>query len=221
MAAFCGRRAIILREIELQERMMLRTGFAMFVCVSSASATILHDESVSGDLPGDRLTPAVANFLPGLNDLIGTTVSFDRDYITATIPQGHQLTGIELISFGPTGSANRGFAGFEQGQTISTDPTSGSSMGLFGWIVFGAFDTGFNLLPDGLIPGEDLPAVPSVVPDAASAALGSTPVAIWIQETSAQRVDYGFRFTIAPIPEPATACVILGSALVLAGRRRG
>lgn len=199
---------------------MLRAGLAMFLCVSTASANVLYDEGVLGDLPGDRLAPATASFVPGLNDLFGTTVSFDRDYITATIPQGHQLTGIELISFGPTGTANRGFAGFEQRPTISAEPTSGSSAGLLGWTVFGAFDTGFNLLPDGLIPGEDLAEVPSAVPDVGSASAGSTPLAIWVQETSMQRVDYGFRFTVTPIPEPATVCLMLGSLLALGGRRR-
>lgn len=199
---------------------MLRFGFCVLACVSSAGANVIYDESISGDMPDDRLSPATAAFLPGANELSGTTVNFDRDYITATIPQGHQLTGIELTGFASTSPGNRGFAGFEQGSTISTGPTSGSSAGLFGWIVFGAFDTGFDLLPEGLTPGQGLDEVPSAVPDAAAAALGATPLAIWIQETSMQRVDYTFRFTVTPIPEPTTACVILGASLVLM-RRRG
>src|SRR6185503_6289274 len=94
-----------------------------------ASAAIVHDEGVSGDISTNEAAPTPMVFAIGANTVIGSvrnggTPADPRDYLTFTIPAGSMLAQLNLVAFAPT---NIAFASFNTGNTsfipsFATDP---------------------------------------------------------------------------------------------------
>ena len=178
-------------------------------------------ESVNGDLSNDRLSPTPLMAGLGLNSLTGTTVTTgpgttgrDFDYFTVTLPLGLILNSIVLTNY--LGD-DLTFFGMMAGTPFTippTDPAATIPPRLLGWVHFTPSLVGSNLLPT--MAGQTVPA-PVI---GFSAPLPPGDYSFWLQETSANGVNYSLAFNVSQVPEPSTlalAGLVLG--LLGLGRR--
>ncbi len=188
----------------------LATIAASFAFGAAASADVIWDEAVDGDLSSDNLAPTLLAFAPGSNQVFGDTSpdpDLDPDYFTMVIPAGYELSSIifeEYIS-----GDDQAFFAVEVGGQI-TDP--GSPVALLSATLIGA-------LP-GTMQGDEL-LDDLQNPDVWGGFAGNLQAGtytFWFQETSSA-TDYGFDFVLTPIPAPASASLMVGG-LLLARRRR-
>jgi hypothetical protein len=110
-----------------------------------ASAAVVWNESINGDLSSSEAAPTAISFGVGSNQILGTVSGspLDRDYITFTIGAGQTLSHLNLIAFSPD---NLAFSAFNSGST-SFIP-SGATNGLFlSGIHMSAADAGQDLMP--------------------------------------------------------------------------
>ncbi len=90
------------------------------LCGTAVHASVIYDESVSGDLSNSGLTPTLLTVSLGSNQLFGTTGktnnTVDRDYFTFTVPDGLELSAITVLpgtqTLGPLGDS---FIGVKRG----------------------------------------------------------------------------------------------------------
>jgi MYXO-CTERM domain-containing protein len=179
---------------------------------AAISGTSLWTESFDGDLSNDRLDPTGPLLLGlGPNDVFGSTVSGDRDYLTLTVPAGHYLTKIVPILYSGDDLA---FIGVETGDQIDTLPVGSDPATLDGWTHFGVAEgnIGTNILP---AMGMGAGAIGFIPP------LPAGNYSFWIQETSPTSVSYGLRFLLSDVPAPgALALLALAGACPRSRRRR-
>jgi len=110
-----------------------------------ASAALVWDEAVNGDLSTNPAAPTPLAFAINGNTVIGTLSSasaVDRDYITFTVPVGEMLTGITLLAFSPN---NIAFSSLNVGPT-SLVPSAATDPFFMSGIHITAADIGFNLM---------------------------------------------------------------------------
>jgi hypothetical protein len=93
-----------------------RLVYALLVLPSTAGA-FTYNESINGDLSGNRLAPTALVAAVGSNTLIGTTVSGDVEYVRITLPAGTQLTSLILNSI--TSTDDNAFIAVQQGTTFT------------------------------------------------------------------------------------------------------
>lgn len=182
-----------------------RARFGSFVLGLAATLPALaasYDESVQGDLPDDRLAPAVLTLTPGSNIVRGT-LGFsavpdvpDLDYITITVPAGATLTTLTLVQADVGGAVS--FIAIGQGQTIAIPWDEALPQALLGWHHYAGPEQGQNILPAiGAGPGATgfIPPLPAGT------------YAVWLMELDgARRYDYAFDFVLAaPAPCPGDA----------------
>jgi hypothetical protein len=174
---------------------------------SSAHAAVLHDESVQGDLSGNRLDPTRRTLALGTNSVIATTVPLDLEYLTLTVPSGLALSQIVLAEF--TGDSFVSFIAVQRGDIMSVTPAATTAAGLLGWAHFSAVGSDF------------LPTMGS----SGGGAEGFTPplqagtYAFWIQEIDAP-VQYRLDFNVTAIPEPAQWVLMSLGLIALRALRR-
>lgn len=87
---------------------------ALLLVAAPASAAVVWNESVQGDLSSNPAAPTPLVFGPGGNTVIGTTTANDRDYLSFVVPPGGTLTGLNLLAWTPD---NLGFMAFNTGPT--------------------------------------------------------------------------------------------------------
>jgi len=179
--------------------------FALSLSASSALASN-WDESVDGDISGDRLAPSQVT-LTSLSQVTGTVIAGDLDYITVHATYGIQA--IVLDSFVSTDDL--AFIAIQAGSTF-TEPPTGTVVGNLLGYAHMSLPTGQDLLPVMLsgpgAAGNNFPPGTNFLP------VGDT---LWIQQTGAQSVGYSLRF----VPEPATwALFALGLGALVTRRRR-
>lgn len=192
--------------------MKLRILFALCLIPafsSFASADIVWDESVSGDLSGDFSMPDSVAFLLGSNTIIGSTGEngntgatdgSDADYFTFSISAGQQLTAINVDSFM--------FAPNDPGVSFMAYVAGTSFTGQD----FGDIDGSAFFLEGS---GNILPTLTGGGP------LGEGDYSIWIQETADTIVDYQFTFEVSSaVPEPTGAVVLALMGISCAVRRK-
>ena len=180
------------------------------LAASSAQADIvIWDESVHGDLSGDRLIPTPVNLALGINTLIASSLTGDREYVRMTIPAGMNLSGIVHVSWVSTDPL--AFIGVQQGASFTEPPTGTNVANVLGYTHFGpgAGTLGLDILPAiGTGPG----------------AIGFTPplpgnvYTFWIQQTGASLATYRLDFVVAP--SPGTGILAAAGLFGLARRRR-
>ena len=96
--------------------MKLRRGLGSAVVVvlgvtgSVLGAGVIHNESVNGDLSGDRLNPNAFTLTAGVSSIIATSNTGDREYVALTIPGGLQLSSVVPASY--AGTDTTAFIGF-------------------------------------------------------------------------------------------------------------
>lgn len=123
--------------------------FALSVLlVLPASAAVVHNEAVNGDLSSDPLTPTPLVFAIGGNTIIGTCGNTGspvdiRDYLRFSIPAGQVLNGLTLLEYAPN---NLSFASFNAGVT-SFIPSGATDASFLSGIHITGTDLGTNLMP--------------------------------------------------------------------------
>lgn len=192
------------------------TSIARAVILATAlSASVAHadqtiwDESVNGDLSGDRLAPNTLNIALGINTLIATSSAGDREYVRMVVPAGMQLTQIMHVSWQSTDSI--AFIAVQRGGTFTEPPTGTNVANILGYTHFGpgAGNLGADILP-GMGTGAGSQGF--------SPPLGPDTYTFWIQQTSPSLATYRLDFVLAPAP--GTAMIGIGALTVLARRRR-
>ena len=177
---------------------------------AAVHASVIYDESVSGDLSNDGLTPTLLTVSLGSNQVFGTTgksTEIDRDYFTFTVPAGLVLSAITLLPGTQTlGTLGDSFIGVEAGSqvTLGTSPTDAT--GLLGWFHYDLGDIGTDILPSMGSSGFGSTGFTPPLP--------SGTYSFWVQEASAGSVQYGLDFTVAT-PEPGSWTMLLAGLALL------
>jgi len=174
-------------------------------CVGPAVAAD-YDESVLGDLSGDRFSPTFwaltdgpvgANGLTGNNVLSGRTGRaagvVDIDYVNFRVPQGFLLSAL-LVGNSTTSSGAQGsFIGLAAGSTMPVAADAQSAAGLLGWRHYSAADRTRNILPEMGSAGQGATGFAGPLP--------TGDYSLWIQELATGSYAYRFNLQIAPVPQ--------------------
>jgi hypothetical protein len=167
-------------------------------------AQVVWDESIDGDLSGDRFAPTALTLNLGDNNLLATSTGGDREYITFSVPAGQLLSSVFLDSYNDGDPV--AFIGLQTGSTFTEDPASANPANLLGYTHFGQPNVGTDLLP---LIGTGLGAQGFTPP------LQADTYTVWLQQLGLP-TNYELNFVIAPVPEPATTAACVGG-LLLAG----
>jgi hypothetical protein len=184
--------------------MSKRTALLALVLVlgSGRALAATYDESVSGDISGNRSAPSSLTLDGGgvVNLLKGTTIAGDLDYITIHAPTG--IANLRLTQFDSTDDL--AFMAIQAGSTF-TEPDVGTDITkLLGWAHIS--------LP---VPKEMLPILGTAAGAIGIPAPYTLPggdYTLWIQQTGAQTVAYSFEIVAAPEPG-----LLLLASVALAG----
>lgn len=179
---------------------------------ATASAAV-WDETVDGDISGDRAAPSAAIVALGDNLVQGATGRNDLDYLTFSVPAGLTLEAIILEDYDSLD--NKGFMAVQAGG-VFTEPPGASEVevgNLLGYVLFGSGEAaqGNDLLPlmaaaDGVM--------------GFTAPLPAGPYTFWIQQTGLA-TTYAMNFRVAPEPSTQLLAALGGGAcLGVAVRRR-
>lgn len=185
---------------------------ALFLPV--AAGAFNHDESVHGDLSGDRLVPTTLVLETGPNTLTGTTSAGDLEYVHISLPGDIELVALILVSVQSTD--NLAFTGVQEGTFFTVSPDEVLESDLLGYSHFGT-----GAAAGDATPGNDIldnigqgPGSIGFVPP-----LAGSDYTFWIQQFNPAPFTYTFHF----MPEPErTPSLLAGLGLVAClARRRG
>jgi hypothetical protein len=199
----------VFRNFNSGKTMHLKFAFSFLALVFLTTTTfgdIVYDEGISGDLSGAFGSPTSITFSAQSNTVIGQmgenggtggTNGRDADYFTFSFGGGRQLTSVTIDSY-----------------TFSPNNPGSSFMGYVAGTAFagqGGGDIDGNVLFNAG-SGDVLPSL--------GGPLDAGDYSFWVQETSANAVDYTITFGFTAVPEPA-GMVVCGIALMsLVSRRR-
>ena len=187
---------------------------AVGVLVGSASAEVMWDEAIDGDLSGDYLNPTQL-FTKGVNNhvifsTVGGNPEDDREYFTFTIEEGYQLSALILDGFATDPETNLAFLGVAEGSVFPTGPDAPDVTTLLGYGLIGLSDVGNDILQ---IIGQGGGS------QEFSGPLGPGTYTWWAQETGPSTDDWDLNFVVTEIPAPG-AFALLGIAGLAGSRRR-
>ena len=196
----------------------IQSSIAAAVCTAfvagSASADLMWDESIDGDLSGDYTAPTQM-YTKGVNNhVIFTTIGgdseTDREYFTFEVAAGYQLDAIILSDFVTDPEANLGFIGIATGNVFPTPPDAPDVTSLLGYYLPGVDDIGDDILQ---LMGNGGGS------QGFSGPLGAGTYSFWAQETGPSNDDWDLNFVVSEVPAPG-ALAVLGLAGIAARRRR-
>lgn len=191
--------------------MLPRYALCIMTCASlnaaPALAQVIHDESVDGDLSGDRFNPTAYVLGLGSNRLIATSSPGDREFVALTVPAGMLMSALIQVDY--IGEDEVAFAAVDDGPQFLVDPDAFTTAGMLGWTHFGPliFSNGSDILPAmGMGSGADgfVPPLPAGT------------YTFWLQQTG-QETTYELDFFVIPAPGAAG---LLGTGALWAARRR-
>lgn len=184
---------------------------ALGVSGSSAAWATNYDESVNGDLSGDRTMPTPIALTQGSNLITATSVAGDIEYYRLFVPGGKRLSAVIAVS---NTSTSLSFIGVQAGTQFTEPPTGTNVANLLGYTHFGTANAtiGTDILDNiGTAAG----AIGFVPP------LGPGNYTFWSQETSSTPSTYtlDFQVTAAPTPSPIprAALPLIAAGLAMAG----
>ena len=154
-------------------------GLLLFSTVALAGSD--YDESVDGDLSGDRLAPTILPMSEGSNKVTATSVAGDLEYFTVEIPPGFQLDA--LLSRTYVSADDRSFIAMQEGSSFTEPPSGTNVANLLGYTHFG---TGLNQVGTDIL--DDLAAGPGAI--GFSAPLPSGNYSFWAQEVGLDEATY-------------------------------
>src|SRR5690348_4815385 len=85
---------------------------AVAVAAYPAKAAVVSNETLLGDVSGNRPAPSLVSVLPGDNDVIGAIQGGDLDYVRIDVKPNTRLTGIVVKSY--QGADQTSFIGVQQ-----------------------------------------------------------------------------------------------------------
>lgn len=179
---------------------------------SLAQAATLYNETINGDISGNRASPTLRTLGLGSNDVFATSQGGDQEYLTLIVPNGMALRNLFLRADVPSSFDQTAFIAMASGSPFPFDPAfAGSANGTLGWAHFSPFMVGQDLFPTMRTSdlgssgfGSQLPA-------------GTYSFAIQQLGTS---VTYQFDFATVAVPEPASIGLLAAAALLPLRRRR-
>ena len=191
---------------------------ALAVFATAASADLMWDEAIDGDLSGDYLNPTQL-FTKGVNNhVIFTTIGAaenggdqDREYFTFDVAVGYQLESIILSDFQTDPITNLGFIGVAAGNVFPTSPEAPNVTELLGYYLPGVDDVGDDILQAMGNGGGS---------QGFSGPLGAGSYTFWAQETGPSTDNWDLNFVVSEVPAPG-ALALLGLGGIAARRRRG
>jgi hypothetical protein len=183
------------------------------------SWAVVYNESIDGDLSGNRLSPTHLTLPAGVHPVTATTgriegdeVTYDQEYLRIDLPANHKLIAINMEAYDSfDGTA---FIGVQAGTTFSFEPEDARDnvASLLGWAHFG-FSEGHSI-------GDDI--LPSIGA-AGRGSAGFTPPLVgpsftfWLQQTGD---DTTYQLDFVVVPEPAAFVSILAVGTLFAFRRK-
>ena len=186
----------------------------------SASADLMWDEAIDGDLSGDYMNPTQL-YTKGVNNhVIFTTVGGvpqDREYFTFTIAEGYELVSIVLDGFETDPDSNLGFIGVASGSTMPVNPDAPDVTQLLGYALIGQVDVGNDILQS---MGQGGGSIGFTGP------LGPGSYSFWAQETGPSTDNWDLNFIVTQsstpaVPGPGALAGLIGIATIAGRRRRG
>ena len=191
---------------------------ALAVFTTAASADLMWDEAIDGDLSGDYLNPTQL-FTKGVNNhVVFTTVGSgsnggeqDREYFTFEVAEGYELAAIILDGFETDPISNLGFIGIAAGDSFPTPPTAPDVTSLLGYYLPGVTDIGDDILQAMGQGGGS---------QGFSGPLGAGSYTFWAQETGPSTDNWDLNFVVTAVPAPG-ALALLGLGGFASRRRRG
>ena len=180
---------------------------------SIASADLMWDEAIDGDISGDYTAPTQM-FTKGTNNhVIFTTVGGtpqDREYFTFTVDAGFQLSAIILDQFDTDPETNLGFMGVVSGSVFPTPPEAPDPTALLGYALFGSADVGNDILQSMGGGGGAI---------GFSGPLGAGTYTFWAQETGPSTDDWDLNFVVTAVPAPPAFMLLLAAGFARKRRR--
>lgn len=183
----------------------------MLAAAPAASAGLLWSEQLNGDFSDNHLTPTPLVLAAGQSEINGRIedggggAHLDLDYFSLTIPAGHRLESMVLLTYlSPDAAA---FLAVQPGPIFpqSPDDITGGDQ-LMGWVHFGPSYLGLDLLPFMAANGSGFtPPLPAGA------------FSFWAQQTD-DLTEYTLLLDVQPVPAPAAA--IAGLLLGLGTRTR-
>ena len=209
--------------------------FVIAALPSAASAVVVYDESIDGELSTDNLAPTdLGVFMIGTNSVTGQVTAigdffegfnFTADVFTFEIAAGQQLDSMVLTSYATNPGSDAMFLSLDDGPTfqysvneindifVTPDVTQLMAARTIGNPHLGMdFLSGPDSLQEAGMMGMGSPF---------SVPLGPGQYSIYIQETGAFS-DYSIAFNVsaAAVPEPSSACLMALAGLGFGTARR-
>ena len=172
----------------------------VLAAATSARASILYDESVSGDLSNNQSAPTARTLAIGTNSIKGAVGGTEsQDWVALTVPAGDVLSSLVLASYVSTDS--QGFIGVQAGASFVGSTNSPSSY--LGYAHFGTGATNGSLPPTNLVGTNLLPLMGDT--SIASGAVGFTPplsagTYTFLIQQLGSATTYQFDFNVTPMP---------------------
>lgn len=185
-----------------------------------------YTESINGEISGDRVSPTRINLsygAGGSNGVLGNNIIsgslgniagvVDRDYFTAIVPVGFNLSELRVGNQTTVGGGGS-FIGVAQGAVmpVSANPTPASAAGLLGWKVYTLVDRNTDILDNMAVAGNQASGF--------TPPLAAGEYTFWLQELAGGSFNYRFNLVLTPVPEPAPWSLLSGGLAMLAWRRR-
>ena len=155
--------------------------------------TALFDEDLDGEISGDAANPTALQLDNGPNLIVGSVVLGNIDYVTVNVPEGHELSGLDLVEY--TSEGDRSFIGVQEGTVFTETPEEPEVGNLLGFTLFGDA-TGVDLLPP-IGTGEGAQGF--------TGSLSAGDYTFWIQEIGDAPAEYYLDFIVSPVADAAPA----------------
>lgn len=177
--------------------------------VASAAAASVYNESIDGDLSGDRFNPTLISVDNGLNtvtmQVVDSASGGDRDYFTFSIGAGQSIDSIVVTdAFNPAGGFDStAFVGLAFDSIFDFDPDTFVGPGL----------QGFVLTDMSVVGAESIETLSGGL-----SSLGAGDYSFWVQQTGSDLTELSLAINVVPSPS-AMGILALGGLAAVRRRR--